>query len=50
MTSSQQSVRDLTPIFYETSAKMASQWMKQLDTSSNDEIEIEVTDWAGRFA
>ncbi|KAF8061017.1 cytochrome P450 [Lyophyllum atratum] len=47
---SQQSVRNLTHIFYETSSKLASQWTKLLDNSHADEIEIEVTNWAGRFA
>ncbi|KAF5377225.1 hypothetical protein D9615_006348 [Tricholomella constricta] len=47
---SQQSVRNLTHIFYETSSKLASQWTKLLDESHADEIEIEVTNWAGRFA
>ena len=37
------------PIFYENSAKLASQWMKLLD-SPHDEVEIEITNWAGRFA
>jgi len=46
---SQQSVRNLMPIFYENSAKLASQWMKLLD-GSNDEVEIEITNWAARFA
>ncbi|KIM84674.1 hypothetical protein PILCRDRAFT_96778 [Piloderma croceum F 1598] len=45
-----QSVRNLTSIFYETSAKMAAQWGRQLDFSRANEVEIEVTDWAGRFA
>lgn len=38
------------PVFYETSAKMASHWMKQLDASPTDEVEIEITNWTGRFA
>ncbi|KAJ7785829.1 cytochrome P450 [Mycena metata] len=45
-----QSVRKFTPIFYETSAKLAAQWTKILDNSDSDEVEIEVTNWAGRFA
>ncbi|KAJ7071431.1 cytochrome P450 [Mycena amicta] len=47
---SQQSVRNFTPIFYETSNKLAGQWSKILDIADSDEVEIEVTDWAGRFA
>jgi hypothetical protein len=47
---SHQSVRNLTPIFHETSAKLASQWMKIFDRSHADEIDIEITNWAGRFA
>ncbi|KAJ4485545.1 cytochrome P450 [Lentinula aciculospora] len=47
---SQSSVRSLVPIFYDTSAKMASQWTKLIDNSHSDEAEIEVTKWAGRFA
>ncbi|KAJ7022072.1 cytochrome P450 [Mycena alexandri] len=45
-----QSVRKFTPIFYETSAKLAAQWTKILDNSESDKVEIEVTNWAGRFA
>jgi hypothetical protein len=37
------------PVFYENSAKLASQWMKLLD-ESHDEVEIEITNWAARFA
>lgn len=29
---------------------MAAQWSRQLDFSRANEVEIEVTDWAGRFA
>ncbi|KAF5375269.1 hypothetical protein D9758_000084 [Tetrapyrgos nigripes] len=47
---STQSVRNLTPIFYETSAKLASQWAKLVDESTSDKTEIEATNWAGRFA
>jgi hypothetical protein len=37
------------PIFYENSAKLSSQWMKLLD-EKHDEVEIEITNWAARFA
>lgn len=47
---SQQSVRNLTHIFYETSTKLASQWTKLVEHSHTGEIEIEVTNWVGRFA
>ncbi|KAF8898335.1 cytochrome P450 [Infundibulicybe gibba] len=47
---SQQSVRNLTPIFYETSARLASQWLAIIDQGQGDKAEIEVTNWAGRFA
>ncbi|KIK70412.1 hypothetical protein GYMLUDRAFT_234881 [Collybiopsis luxurians FD-317 M1] len=47
---SQTSVRNLVPVFYETSARMASRWMKIIDDNHSDEAEIEVTKWAGRFA
>ncbi|KAJ6626885.1 cytochrome P450 [Mycena sp. CBHHK59/15] len=46
----QQSVRNFTSIFYETSGKLAAQWMALLDKNQVDEIEIEITNWAGRFA
>ncbi|KAJ7139675.1 cytochrome P450 [Mycena epipterygia] len=46
----QQSVRNFTSIFYETSGKLAGQWSRLLDDSPSDEVEIEVTNWAGRFA
>ncbi|KAF7320161.1 Cytochrome P450 [Mycena kentingensis (nom. inval.)] len=45
-----QSVRHFTSIFYETSSKLVAQWNKLLDNDNMDELEIEVTDWAGRFA
>ncbi|KII94437.1 hypothetical protein PLICRDRAFT_50407 [Plicaturopsis crispa FD-325 SS-3] len=47
---SQQSVRGLTPIFYETAAKVATQWSHYIDSSGRDEALIEVTNWAGRFS
>ncbi|RDB29638.1 hypothetical protein Hypma_015131 [Hypsizygus marmoreus] len=47
---SQQSVRNLTHIFYETSSKLAHQWTRLLDKSHTEEAEIEITNWAGRFA
>lgn len=47
---SSQAVRSLAPILFETSAKLASQWMKILDYRHTDVAEIEITDWAGRFA
>ncbi|KAJ7770931.1 cytochrome P450 [Mycena maculata] len=46
----QQSVRNFTHIFYETSGKLAAQWTKLLDNCQSEEVEIEVTNWAGRFA
>ncbi|KAJ7923037.1 cytochrome P450 [Mycena leptocephala] len=46
----QQSIRKFTSIFYETSGKLAAQWAKILDNSQTEEVEIEVTNWAGRFA
>lgn len=46
----QQAVRGLTPVFFETSAKLAMQWTKLFDASSVDEMEIDITNWAGRFA
>ncbi|KAF8213574.1 cytochrome P450 [Mycena galopus ATCC 62051] len=45
-----QSIRKFTSVFYETSGKLAAQWAKLLDNSETEEVEIEVTDWAGRFA
>ncbi|KAJ7356883.1 cytochrome P450 [Mycena albidolilacea] len=45
-----QSVQKFTSIFYETSGKLAAQWTKLLDNSETEEVEIEVTNWAGRFA
>ncbi|KAG6857610.1 hypothetical protein H0H87_010178 [Tephrocybe sp. NHM501043] len=47
---SQQSVRNLMYIFHETSTKLAVQWTKLLDKSRAEEMEIELTNWAGRFA
>ncbi|KAG6919563.1 hypothetical protein DXG01_004226 [Tephrocybe rancida] len=47
---SQQSVRNLTYIFYETSSKLASQWAALFDGTHAEVIEIELTNWAGRFA
>ncbi|KAJ7630498.1 cytochrome P450 [Roridomyces roridus] len=46
----QQSVRKFTPIFYEMSAKLAAQWAMLLDSSESKEVEIEITNWAARFA
>ncbi len=37
-------------MFYETSAKLACQWSKMFDQGSCEDIEIEITNWAGRFA
>ncbi len=48
--SSSQSVRQLTDIFFETSMKLADQWARTIDSNSGQETEIEVTNWAGRFA
>lgn len=48
--SSPQSVRNLTPVFHETSAKLVAQWLKVFDQSHSEEAVIEVTNWAGRFA
>ncbi|KAH9486647.1 Cytochrome P450 monooxygenase 169 [Psilocybe cubensis] len=45
-----QSVRQLTDTFFETSARLSSQWSKLLEGSRGNESEIEVTNWAGRFA
>ncbi|PFH54737.1 hypothetical protein AMATHDRAFT_134704 [Amanita thiersii Skay4041] len=47
---SQQSVRDLVPVFLETSNKLVMQWLALLDKSRSEAIEIEVTNWVGRFA
>lgn len=47
---SHQSVRNLTPVFHETSAKLVAQWAKIFDQSHAEEVVIEVTNWAGRFA
>ncbi|KAJ7693587.1 cytochrome P450 [Mycena rosella] len=46
----QQSVRNFTSIFYETSGQLAARWTTILDDSQSEEVEIEVTNWAGRFA
>lgn len=47
---SPQSARNLTPVFYENAAKMVSQWHRLFDAQHSDEIVIEMTNWAGRFA
>ncbi|PPQ64763.1 hypothetical protein CVT26_002707 [Gymnopilus dilepis] len=49
-TLNQQSVRQLADIFFEMSAYMANQWTKVIERNGGQETEIEVTDWAGRFA
>ncbi|PPQ63711.1 hypothetical protein CVT24_004291 [Panaeolus cyanescens] len=46
----QTSVRGLTSIFLETSLYMADQWTKLLENHETDQLEIEITYWAGRFA
>ncbi|KAF8167803.1 cytochrome P450 [Crassisporium funariophilum] len=46
----QQSVRQLTHVFFETSIYLANQWSNILEQNACDEAEIEVTNWAGRFA
>ncbi|KAG6837898.1 hypothetical protein H0H93_013051 [Arthromyces matolae] len=46
----QQSVRNLVYIFHETSSKLAHQWAILFDKHHADELEIEITRWAGRFA
>ncbi|KAG7090808.1 hypothetical protein E1B28_009892 [Marasmius oreades] len=47
---SKQSVRNLTPLFYETSSRMAASWCKLVENSNTDQAEVEITSWAGRFA
>ncbi|KAL1749159.1 cytochrome P450 [Schizophyllum fasciatum] len=47
---SQQTVRNVMPVFYDISAKLCAQWAKAIDASSTTATEIEVTFWAGRFA
>ncbi|KAJ7275499.1 cytochrome P450 [Mycena haematopus] len=46
----QQSIRKFTSIFHEMSGKLSAQWAKLLDNSETEEVVIEVTEWAGRFA
>ncbi|KDR85297.1 hypothetical protein GALMADRAFT_234081 [Galerina marginata CBS 339.88] len=46
----QQSVKQLMDIFFETSAYMANQWLKLIEDQDEQESEIEITNWAGRFA
>ncbi|KAF8807688.1 cytochrome P450 [Phlegmacium glaucopus] len=46
----QQSVRQLTHVFFETSVQLASQWSKIIEKHPEDSVEIEITNWAGRFA
>ncbi|KAF8973678.1 cytochrome P450 [Flammula alnicola] len=47
----QQSVRRLTDIFFEKSIYLADQWSKILELDDGGkETEIEITNWAGRFA
>ncbi|CAA7259962.1 unnamed protein product [Cyclocybe aegerita] len=46
----QQSVRELVAVLFETSARLANQWNKVIDQNHGQETEIEVTNWAGRFA
>ncbi|KAF9229533.1 cytochrome P450 [Gyrodon lividus] len=45
-----QSARNLTTLFYENATRMAIQWHKFLDECQSDELTIEMTNWAGRFA
>jgi len=48
--SSAQSIRNLADIFFETSRYLANQWSQKIDMNGGGETEIEITDWAGRFA
>ncbi|PPQ88095.1 hypothetical protein CVT25_014393 [Psilocybe cyanescens] len=45
-----QSVRQLTDTFFETSGRLSTHWSKLMEGSSGNEREIEITNWAGRFA
>lgn len=48
---SPQSVKKLTDIFFEKSVYLANQWNKILELEDGQkEAEIEITNWAGRFA
>ncbi|KIJ68630.1 hypothetical protein HYDPIDRAFT_82615 [Hydnomerulius pinastri MD-312] len=47
---SPQSARNLTTLFYENATRMAIQWHKIFDAGQSDELTIEMTNWAGRFA
>ncbi|KAF9269922.1 cytochrome P450 [Marasmius fiardii PR-910] len=47
---SRQSVRALTPLFYDTSSRLVASWCKLVENGQTDHAEIEVTSWAGRFA
>ncbi|KAF8349818.1 cytochrome P450 [Amanita rubescens] len=47
---SAQAVRGLVPIIIETSSKLGSQWSYLFDSSGATSIEIDIMDWAGRFA
>lgn len=46
----QQSIRGLTDVFFETSTILSNQWNKLVERGGGQETEIEVTNWAGRFA
>ena len=40
----------MTDVFFETSTNLVNQWNKLVEGSGAQETEIEVTNWAGRFA
>ncbi|KAJ7596761.1 cytochrome P450 [Mycena floridula] len=47
---SNQAVRNLTSVFFDNAAKVATQWSKLIDQSNDsDEALIEITNWAGRY-
>ncbi|KAH7929384.1 cytochrome P450 [Leucogyrophana mollusca] len=47
---SPQSARNMTTVFYDNATRMATQWHRLFDANQSDDLMIEMTNWAGRYA
>lgn len=47
---SQQALRDLTPVFFDSAAKAAARWCDLLEKAPRDSVEIDVQHWANRMS
>ncbi|KAH7914468.1 cytochrome P450 [Hygrophoropsis aurantiaca] len=47
---SPQSARNMTTMFYDNATRMVTQWHRLFDAGQSDELTIEMTNWAGRYA